>query len=90
MSAERMYRCSGCFDHTVDRGFDTSHLSTNCPVRNSFERFVNDDIVAQFRAFEESPPDGVDWERLDRRERLLVSERVVRTDRSVEDFEIRG
>jgi phage FluMu protein Com len=90
MSPDRAYRCSECFEHTVSRSFDTSHLSTNCPVCDSFERFINDEVVTQFRAFQESPPESIDWERLDRTERLLLSERVVRTTRSVEDFEVTG
>lgn len=90
MSADRDYRCSGCFEHTVSRGFDTAHLSTTCPVCESFERFINDDVVAQFRTFEDSPPDAIDWDRLSRHERFMLSERVVRTSRSVEDFEVTG
>jgi hypothetical protein len=74
----------------VRRDFDTSHLSRTCPVCGSFERFVNDGVLAQFRAFEASPPDSLEWERLDRRERLLISERVVRTGRSPEELTATG
>lgn len=90
MSPDRDYRCSNCFDHTVSRAFDTSHLSTTCPVCDSFERFINDTVVSQFRTFEDSPPKDLDWAELSRKERLMVSERVVRTDRSVEDFQVTG
>lgn len=90
MSADRTYRCSNCFDHTVSRAFDTSHLSMTCPVCDSFERFINDGVVAQFRTFEDSPPESLDWAALSRKERLMVSERVARTDRGVEDFEVTG
>lgn len=90
MTAARDYRCSNCFEHTVSRAFDTAHLSTTCPECDSFERFINDAVVTQFRAFEDSPPEGIDWARLSRRERLLVCERVVRTTRSVEDVDVTG
>jgi hypothetical protein len=49
---------------------------------------VNGTILDQFRAFEESPPEEFDWERLDRREKLMISEKIVRQGRSVEDVEI--
>ena len=41
----------------------------------------------QLEAFEAAPPPALDWERLSRTERLLVSERVARTDRTVEEFD---
>jgi len=66
------------------RDFDTSHLSMICPACGSFERFVNERAFSQFRAFEASPPDAVEWDRLDRDERLLISERVARTGRSLD------
>ncbi|WP_254840998.1 hypothetical protein [Natronomonas marina] len=52
------------------------------------ERFVNEAVYEQFRSFEAAPPASLEWDQLSRTERLLVSERVVRTDRSVEDFDI--
>lgn len=88
MRPDRTYRCLNCLEQTVTRGFDVSHISMTCPVCDTFERFVNDAVFDQFRAFEESPPDAFDWDRLDRREKLVVSERVVRSGRSIEDFEI--
>jgi len=72
----------------VSREFDTSHLSVTCPNCGSFERFVNDAVFQQFRAFEESPPTEIDWARLDRMEKLLISERLVRSTKTLADFEV--
>jgi len=58
MSRKRAYRCLNCLEHTVSREFDTSHLSVTCPNCGSFERFVNDAVFQQFRAFEEPPARG--------------------------------
>jgi phage FluMu protein Com len=88
VTRERTYRCLTCLEHTLTREFDVSHLSVTCPACDSFERFVNDDVYQQFEAYEESPPESLDWSRLDRMEKLMVSERVVRTSRSIEDFDI--
>jgi hypothetical protein len=88
MSRNRTYRCLNCLEHTVSRGFDVSHLSATCPSCDSFERFVNDAVFQQFRAFEESPPAELDWERLDRREKLVVAERLVRSTKTLADFDI--
>ena len=88
MTRERTYRCLTCLEHTLTREFDVSHLSVTCPNCESFERFVNDDVYRQFEAYEESPPESLAWGQLDRTEKLMVSERVVRTSRSIEDFDI--
>ena len=88
MSSDRTYRCLGCLDGTVTRPFDTSHLSVTCPNCDSFERFVNEAVFNQFQAFEESPPAEIDWERLDRREKFVVAERLVRSTKTLADFEI--
>ena len=88
MTRERTYRCLTCLEHTLTREFDVSHLSVSCPNCESFERFVNDDVYRQFEAYEESPPESLAWGQLDRTEKLMVSERVVRTSRSIEDFDI--
>ncbi|GAB3701988.1 hypothetical protein [Halorubrum pallidum] len=88
MSRSRAYRCLSCLDHTVDRAFDTSHLSVTCPNCGSFERFVNEAAFRQFRAFEESPPEGFDWARLERTEKLLVAERLARTTKTLADFDV--
>ena len=85
---DRIYRCLSCLDHTLSRGFDTSHLSVTCPNCDSFERFINESVFEQFRAFEASPPDGVEWAALDRREKLLVSEGIARRGRSIDDFSV--
>lgn len=87
--ADRSYRCSSCLDHAVTRDFDVSHLSVTCSNCGEFARFINGDVFDQFRAFEESPPEAIDWERLDRAEKFLVSDQVVRSSRSIEDFELR-
>ncbi|WP_128905207.1 hypothetical protein [Halorubrum amylolyticum] len=88
MSRTRTYRCLNCLEHTVSREFDTSHLSVTCPNCESFERFVNEAVYRQFRAFEESPPTEIDWERLDRTERLVVAERIARSTKTIEDFAV--
>ncbi|MFQ3283357.1 MAG: DNA-directed RNA polymerase subunit RPC12/RpoP [Natronomonas sp.] len=85
---DRTYRCLTCLEHTLSREFDTSHLSVRCPVCSSFERFVNEAVFEQFRAFEESPPESLEWSTLDRGERLMISEAVTRRGRSVEDFSV--
>lgn len=90
MPRERTYRCLNCLEHTLTREFDVSHLSVTCPNCDSFERFVNDDVYERFQNYEESPPNGLAWDRLDRTEKLMVSERVVRTTHSIEDFDIEG
>ncbi len=72
----------------MSREFDTSHLSVTCPNCGSFERFVNDAVFQQFRAFEESPPAELDWARLDRTEKLMVSERLVRSTKTLADFDV--
>ena len=84
----RTYRCLSCLEHTLSRPFDTSHLSVTCPDCDSFERFVNEAVFEQFRVFEESPPDALQWSTLDRREKLLISEGIARRGQSVEDFSI--
>jgi len=85
---ERTYRCSSCFDGTVTRDFDVSHLSVSCAVCDTFARFVNERVLGQFRAFEASPPETLDWNRLDRMEKFLVCDQVAREGRSIEDFDI--
>lgn len=87
--AERTYRCSNCLDQTLTRSYDVSHLSTTCEGCQEFSRFINEPIFDQFRAFEESPPDSLDWERLDRAEKFFVCDQLVREGREIEDFELR-
>lgn len=88
MTPQLTYRCLNCLDHVLTRSFDVSHLSTTCPECGSFERFVNDAVYEQFEAYEADPPEGIDWDRLDRQEKLAVSEQVVRKGRSIEDFSL--
>ncbi|MDZ5812150.1 hypothetical protein U4E84_12445 [Halorubrum sp. AD140] len=88
MSRNRAYRCLNCLEYTVGREFDTSHLSVTCPNCGSFERFVNDAVFQQYRAFEESPPAEIDWARLDRTEKLTIAERLVRSTKTLADFAI--
>jgi len=77
-----------CLEHTVDREFDTSHLSVTCPNCGSFERFVNEAVFQRFEAFEASPPQSFDWEQLDRTEKFVVAERLVRSTKTLDDFEV--
>ncbi|MFB6126505.1 MAG: hypothetical protein ABEJ79_04300 [Halolamina sp.] len=86
MNPERDYRCLNCESQTVSRSYDVSHLSTTCSNCGSFGRFINDAVFAKYESFEESPPTELEWDSLDRTEKLLISERVVRTDRSPADF----
>ncbi|MFD1569850.1 hypothetical protein [Halorubrum laminariae] len=88
MSRTRTYRCLGCLDHTLTREFDTSHLSVTCPECESFERFVNEAVFQTFRGFEKSPPDELEWGRLDRTEKLVVAERLARTAKTLADFDV--
>ncbi|MFB6296774.1 MAG: hypothetical protein ABEH66_08075 [Halobacteriales archaeon] len=88
MTTERTYRCLNCLEHTLSRTFNVSHLSVTCPNCDSFERFVNDDVYQQYQDYEESPPESLAWDRIDRTEKLMISERVVRTTRSIEDFDL--
>ncbi|MFW6317333.1 MAG: hypothetical protein ACOC06_02560 [Halorubrum sp.] len=88
MSRTRAYRCLNCLEHTIDREFDASHLSVTCPTCGSFERFVNDAVFQQFEAFETSPPSEFDWNRLDRTEKLVVAERLVRSTKTLADFKV--
>jgi hypothetical protein len=82
------YRCLNCLDHTVVREFDVSHLTMTCPVCDSFERFVNGDVFDQYEVYESTPPADLDWGKLDRSEKLLVSEHVVRRGHSPADFAV--
>jgi DNA-directed RNA polymerase subunit RPC12/RpoP len=88
VSRTRAYRCLTCLEHTIEREFDTSHLSVTCPNCESFERFVNEAVFQQFEAFEASPPSELDWNRLDRMEKLVVAERLVRSTKTLDDFEV--
>ncbi|QAU12621.1 hypothetical protein EKH57_07740 [Halorubrum sp. BOL3-1] len=88
MSRTTTYRCLNCLDHAVTRAFDTSHLSRTCQNCDSFERFANEAVIERFEALEASPPTEFDWERLDRREKLIVAERLARTDATLADVSV--
>ncbi len=88
MSRTRAYRCLNCLEHTIEREFDTSHLSVTCPNCGSFERFINEAVFQQFEAFEASPPAEIDWNRLDRTEKLVIAERLVRSTKTLDDFKV--
>jgi hypothetical protein len=85
---ERTYRCLNCLEHTLTRPFDVSHLSITCPVCGDFQRFVNEDVHEKFQDFEADPPEHLDWDLLERTEKLMVSEQIVRQGRSIEDFDL--
>ena len=80
------YRCSNCFEHTVTRAYDVSHLSIACDQCGEFARFVHSDVLEQFRAFEESPPSELDWEALGMLEKFVVAEGIVRHGRSISEY----
>jgi hypothetical protein len=71
---------------TVTRSYDVSHLTRSCDVCGEFERHVNQRVVDQYETFEADPPDGLDWEGLDRTRKFVVAERVARHGRSVESL----
>ena len=90
MTRERTYRCLNCLEHTLSRPFDVSHLSITCPVCESFQRFVNEDVYDQYRELEENPPDHLDWSRLGKAEKLVLSDGIVREGRDIEEFELQA
>ena len=88
--SSRQYRCLSCLEHTLTRSFNAAHLSVTCPNCGSFERFVNEDVYQQYESFEASPPAELDWEQLDRVEKFVVCERLVRSTKTLADFEVVG
>jgi hypothetical protein len=82
------YRCSSCLDHTVERSYDVSHVSLSCPACGEFARFVHEGVLAKYQEFEETPPPDFDWERLDRLEKFVVAEGIVRKGRTLDDYDI--
>lgn len=88
MSVTHEYRCLSCLDDAVTRDYNVSHLSRTCDACGEFGRFVNGAVLDQFDAFEDTPPAEFDWERLDRMEKLLVAERLVRTTYTLDDIDI--
>jgi hypothetical protein len=84
------YRCSNCFDHTVTRDYDVSHISVSCDACGEFARFVHTDVLAKFREFEASPPADLDWERLGTLEKFMVAEGIVRQGKTLADYDTRS
>lgn len=84
------YRCSNCFEHTVTRDYDVSHLSVSCDACGEFARFVHTDVLDKVQEFEASPPADLDWERLDRIEKFVVAEGIVRQGKTLEDYDTRS
>lgn len=82
------YHCLNCLDNTITREFDVSHLSMSCDECGEFGRFVNGNVLAKVNEFDDSPPEELDWDRLDRMEQFLVAERIVRKGHTLDDFEI--
>jgi len=82
------YRCLNCLDHSVSRPFNVSHVSLTCENCGEFGRFVQQKIYDKFERFEESAPEEFDWNRLDRMAKLVVAERLVRTDKTLADFDV--
>lgn len=86
MARERTYRCANCLDATITRSFDVSHISINCPECDSFERFVNETVIAKYDDLEASPPDHMDWDALSKLEKFYISDKLVREGYDIEDF----
>ena len=84
----RTYRCLNCLDATVDRGYNVSHIKVTCEECGEFGRFVQDGIYRQYQEFEEDPPEDLDWGTLNRMEKFMVAEKMVREGKTVDDFEI--
>ncbi len=82
------YHCTSCFEQTLTREYDVSHFSVTCPSCGEFARFVHGAVLAKVEEFEESPPDDLDWERLDRMEQFVVAEKLVRQGNTLDDFEV--
>lgn len=82
------YHCSSCFEQTLTREYDVSHFSIRCPNCGEFARFVHAGVLEQYEEFEASPPEELDWERLDRMEKFVVAEKLVRQGNTLDDFEI--
>lgn len=86
--ADYTYRCTNCFDSTERRRFNVSHLSTTCSNCGAFAQFIDENVFEQFRTFEESPPDSLDWEQFDQTEKVLVCNEIVRGGRSLEELAV--
>lgn len=86
--SDTVYRCLNCLDHTITREYGVSHLSVTCEACGEFGRFVHQGVYDQYRAFEESPPPDFPWSELDRMRKFVVAEGLVRSGKSLDDFEV--
>jgi hypothetical protein len=86
----RTYRCLDCREHTIEREYDVSHVSVTCDACGEFARFVHAGVYRQYMDFEESPPEDVAWERLTRMQKFTIVEGIVRSDKTLDDFDISG
>ena len=82
------YRCADCLDHVVSREYDVSHLSMSCPSCGEFARFVHGGVLETFREFEESPPSDLDWDRLEKLEKFVIAEGLVRQGKTLDDYDV--
>jgi hypothetical protein len=82
------YRCLDCLDHTITRDFDVSHLSVTCNACGEFARFVHEGVYEQYEDFEDSPPADFAWGELSRLQKFMVAEGLVRSGKSLDDFDI--
>ena len=82
------YRCLDCLDHTITRDFDVSHLSVTCDACGEFARFVHEGVYEQYEDFEDSPPADFAWGELSRLQKFMVAEGLVRSGKSLDDFDI--
>ena len=84
----RTYRCLDCREHTIEREYDVSHLSVTCDSCGEFARFVHEGVYRQFEDFEDSPPEEVAWDDLDRMQKFMIAEGIVRSGKTLDDFDI--
>lgn len=84
------YRCTNCLDHSVTRDYDVSHLSRACDACDDFGRFVHEGVLAKYREFEDSPPADFAWSQLERMEKFVVAEGLVRQGKTLDDYGVRS
>jgi DNA-directed RNA polymerase subunit RPC12/RpoP len=86
--SDTVYRCLNCLEDTITREYDVSHLSVTCESCGEFGRFVHQGVYDQYRAFEEAPPADFAWADLDRMQKFVVAEGLVRSGKSLDDFDV--
>jgi len=74
-------------DRTITREFDVSHLNRTCTACGEFGRFVNTAIVDKLDTLNADPPTHLHWDQLDRTQKLLIAEHIVRRGYSIDDFD---